>query len=99
MTPGAPASGDGSVVAALPWFVVTGVTLVALIGAVVEGGNVWAAPAIAVPLGAVWIALDRYLSSATENRRSPEPGRLVVIGGCVVAVVVVFVSLMRLAVR
>jgi hypothetical protein len=99
MTPGAPASGDGSVVAALPWFVVTGVTLVALIGAVVEGGNVWAAPATAVPLGAVWIALDRYLSSATENRRSPEPGRLVVIGGCVVAVVVVFVSLMRLAVQ
>jgi hypothetical protein len=37
MTPGVPASGDGSVVAALPWFVVTGVTLVALIAAVVHG--------------------------------------------------------------
>jgi hypothetical protein len=99
MTPGVPASGESSVVAALPWFVVTGVTLVSLIGAVVEGGKVWIAPAIAVPLGAVWIALDRYLSSATEQHRSPGPGRLVVVGGCVVAGVVVFVSLMRLAVQ
>jgi hypothetical protein len=99
MTPGVPASGDSSVVAALPWFVVTGVTLVALIGAVVEGGKVWIAPAIAVPLGAAWIALDRYLSSETEQHRSPGPGRLVVVGGCVVAGVVVFVSLMRLAVQ
>jgi hypothetical protein len=99
MTPGVPASGDSSVVAALPWFVVTGVTLVSLIGAVVEGGKVWIAPAIAVPLGAAWIALDRYLSSGTEHHRSPGPGRLVLVGGCVVAAVVVFVSLMRLAVQ
>jgi hypothetical protein len=99
MTPGVPASGDRSVVAALPWYVVTGVTLVALIGAVVEGGKMWVAPATVVPLGAVWIALDRYLSSATEQHRSPGPGRLVVLGGCVVAGVVVFVSLMRLAVQ
>jgi hypothetical protein len=99
MTPGVPASGDRSVVAALPWYVVTGVTLVALIGAVVEGGKTWIAPATVVPLGAAWIALDRYLSSATEQHRSPGPGRLIVVGGCVVAGVVVFVSLMRLAVR
>jgi hypothetical protein len=39
MTPGVPASGDRSVVAALPWFVVTGVTLVTLIGAVVEAAR------------------------------------------------------------
>jgi hypothetical protein len=99
MTPGVPASGDGSVVAALPWFVVTGVTLVALVAAVVEGGKLWVAPAIVVPLGAAWIALDRYLSSATEQQRSPGPRRLLVVGGCVVAGVVVFVSLMRLAVQ
>ena len=99
MTPGVPASGDGSVVAALPWYVVTGVTLVALIGAVVEGGKTWIAPATVVPLGAAWIALDRYLSSETEQHRSPGPGRLVLVGGCVVAAVVVFVSFMRLAVQ
>ena len=81
MTPGVPASGDGSVVAALPWLVVTGVTLVALVAAVVEGGNLWVAPAIVVPLGAAWIALDRYLSSATEQQRSPGPRRLLVVGG------------------
>jgi hypothetical protein len=97
MTPGVPASGDHSIVAALPWFVVTGVTLVALVGAVVEGGKVWATPAIVLPLGAAWIALDRYLSSRTEEERSPGPGRLVIVGGCVVAGVIVFVSLMRLA--
>jgi hypothetical protein len=98
LTPGVPASGDNSVVAALPWFVVTGVTLVALIGAVVEGGKVWATPAIVLPLGAAWIALDRYLSSRTEQERSPGPGRLLIVGACVVAGVTVFVSLMRLAV-
>jgi hypothetical protein len=32
--------------------------------------------------GALWIALDRYLSSATEQHRSPRAGRLVVVGGC-----------------
>jgi hypothetical protein len=99
MTPGVPASGDNSVVAALPWFVVTGVTLVALVGAVVEGGKVWATPAIVLPLGAAWIVLDRYLSSRAEQERSPGPGRLVIVGACVVAGVIVFVSLMRLAVQ
>jgi acyl-CoA synthetase (AMP-forming)/AMP-acid ligase II len=99
MTPGVPASGDHSVVAALPWFVVTGVTLVALMGAVLEGGKVWATPAIVLPLGAAWIALDRYFSSRTEQERSPGPGRLVIVGACVVAGVIVFVSLMRLAVQ
>jgi hypothetical protein len=99
MTPGVPASGESSVVAALPWFVVTGVTLVALVGAVLEGGKVWATPAIVLPLGAAWIALDRYLSSRTEHERSPGPGRLVIVGACVVAGVIVFVSLMRLAVQ
>jgi hypothetical protein len=98
VTPGVPASGDNSVVAALPWFVVTGVTLVALVGAVVEGGKVWATPAIVLPLGAAWIALDRYLNSRTEQERSPGPGRLLIVGACVVAGVIVFVSLMRLAV-
>jgi hypothetical protein len=99
MTPGVPASGDQSVVAALPWFVVTGVTLVALIGAAVEGGKLWATPAIVLPLGAAWIALDRYFSSRTEQERSPGPGRLVIVGACVVAGVILFVSLMRLAVQ
>jgi hypothetical protein len=99
VTPGVPASGDNSVVAALPWFVVIGVTLVALVGAVLEGGKVWATPAIVLPLGAAWIALDRYLSSRAEQGRSPGPGRLVIVGACVVAGVIVFVSLMRLAVQ
>jgi hypothetical protein len=98
LTPGVPASGENSVVAALPWFVVTGVTLVALIGAAVEGGKVWATPAIVLPLGAAWIALDRYLNSRAEQERSPGPGRLLIVGACVVAGVIVFVSLMRLAV-
>jgi len=99
MTPGVPASGEHSVVAALPWYVVTGVTLVALFSAVVEGGEMWAVPAIVVPLGASWIALDRYLSSRTEQERSPGPGRLAVVGSGVVAGVILFVSLMRLVVE
>lgn len=96
MTPGVPASGDGSAVAALPWFVVTGVMVVALVAAILEGGKVWAAPAIVVPLGAAWIVMDRYLSSGKEERRSPGPGHLVIIGSCVVAAVILFVSIIRL---
>ena len=98
MTPGVPASGEGSAIAALPWFVVTGAALVALIGAAVEGGKVWVAPAIVVPLGAVWIALDRYLTTRKEQQSAPGPGRLVIVGACVVLAVVLFVSLMRLAI-
>jgi hypothetical protein len=99
MTPGVPASGERSTVAALPWYVVIGVTLVALVGAIIEGGKVWAAPAVVVPLGAAWIALDHYLASRTEERRSPGPGRLVIVGACVVAGVVLFMSVMRLLVQ
>jgi hypothetical protein len=99
MTPGVPASGDNSAVAALPWYVVIGVTLVALIAAIIEGGKMWAAPAVVVPLGAAWIAMDRYLASRTEERRSPGPGRLVIVGACVIAGVVLFMSVMRLLVQ
>jgi hypothetical protein len=99
MTPGVPASGDGSAIAALPWYVVTGVTIVALVAAIIEGGKMWAAPAIVVPLGAAWIAIDRYLASRTEERQSPGPARLVIIGGCVVAGVVLFMSVVRLLIQ
>jgi hypothetical protein len=99
MTPGVPGSGDGSAIAALPWFVVTGVTVVALIAAIIEGGKVWAAPAVVVPLGAAWIAMDRYFASRTEERRSPGPGRLLIVGACVVAGVILFMSVMRLLVQ
>jgi hypothetical protein len=99
MTPGVPASGDRSAIAALPWFVVIGVTVFSLVAAVLEGGKMWATPAIVVPLGAGWIALDRYMSSRTEEHRSPGPGRFVIVGSCVVAGVILFVSLMRLAVE
>jgi hypothetical protein len=47
----------------VPWYAVTGVTIVALVAAIIEGGKMWAAPAIVVPLGAAWIAIDRYLAS------------------------------------
>jgi hypothetical protein len=99
MTPGVPASDGPSALAALPWLVVAALTAVALVAAVLEGGKMWATPAIVLSLGAVWIALDRYLGSRAEQHRSPGPGRLVIVGSCVVGAVVFFVSLMRLAVQ
>jgi hypothetical protein len=99
MTPGVPPSGDGSIIAALPWFVVTGVTVVAVVAAVIEGGKMWGAPAIVVPLGAAWIVMDRHFASRPEERRSPGPGRLVIVGACVVAGVILFMSVMRLVVQ
>ena len=96
MTPGAPASGSGSAVEALPWFVVIGVMLVALGGAIAEGGKVWAAPAVVVPLGALWIWLEGYLASRREQHRAAGPARFVIVGACVVGGVVLFMSVMRL---
>jgi hypothetical protein len=46
----------------------------------------------------VWIALDRYLTTRKEQQSAPGPGRLVIVGACVVLAVVLFVSLMRLAI-
>jgi hypothetical protein len=96
LTPGYPASGESSAVAALPWLVVTGVVLTALIAAIVDGGKMWVAPAIMVPLGAMWIVLDRYLASRNEQERSLGPGRLVAVGASIVAGVILFLSMMRL---
>ena len=96
MTPGAPASGESSIVAALPWLIATSLMVLALIFAVIGGGKMWAVPAIMVPLGAAWIAMDRYLNSREEQSRSPGPGRLIVVGAFVVGGVVLFLSIMRL---
>jgi len=96
LSPGAPTSGKDSAVAALPWFVVTGAMLITLIAAIIDGGKMWVAPAIIVPLGALWIVLDRYLASRMEQQRSPGPGRLVTVGASVVAGVVLFLSIMQL---
>jgi hypothetical protein len=52
-----------------------------------------------VPLGAAWIAMDRYLASRTEERRSPGPGRLLIVGACVVAGVILFMSVVRLLIN
>jgi hypothetical protein len=67
--------------------------------AAIESSKMWAAPAIASQLGAAWIAMDRYVASRTEERASPGPPRHVIIGGCVVADVMLFMSLVRLLIQ
>src|SRR4051812_11629977 len=59
VTPGVPASGDHSVVAALPWVVVIGGGLVGLGGAVVGGGKGGGAAGVGLAPGGAWVGAGR----------------------------------------
>jgi hypothetical protein len=103
LTPGsAPESsaGESSVIAALPWYVV-GAVVVASIGmAIAVGGRMWVAPALMVPIGAGWIAIDRLIyahgASASSDRAPGDQAsaarRLAPIGAAIVALAVTVVA-------
>ncbi|MCW2957456.1 MAG: hypothetical protein JWP18_259 [Solirubrobacterales bacterium] len=60
-------AGADSVIEALPWWVSIGMMVASVVGAIAaDGGRFWAAPAIVVPLGVLWIALQRWM-----RRESP----------------------------
>jgi hypothetical protein len=96
LTPGHPAAGDGSAVEFLPWWIMGGLLVVTLAAAIVEGGKMWLAPGILVPVGAIWITLDRYLAGDREHDRAGGRSRLLLVGGCTVGAVVLFVAVMQL---
>lgn len=66
-------AGANSSVAALPWWVVLALTVLSVAIAAIVGGDMWALPAIVVPLALGWIALQRWMSrgprSAAESQR------------------------------
>jgi hypothetical protein len=94
-----PVAGANSSVAALPWWVVLALTVLTVAVAAVQGSEMWALPAIVVPLALGWIALQKWMSrrpgsSADSQRPVGDSGRaqrrLVPIAVFVVAGVVWF---------
>jgi hypothetical protein len=94
-----PVAGANSSVAALPWWVVLALTVLSVAVAAIQGGDMWALPAIIVPLALGWIALQKWMArgpeSSADSQRPIADGagarrRLLPIGVFVVAGVVWF---------
>jgi hypothetical protein len=92
-------AGARSTVAALPWWLVLGATVVTIAVAAIVGGEMWALPAIVIPLVIGWIALQRWMSrgpggSADSQRPAGDSAgarrRLLPVGALVVGGVVWF---------
>jgi hypothetical protein len=71
-----PAGGEGSAVEALPWWVVVGVMVVSAAAAPFAHRG-WALPAIVVPIGLGWIALQWFMARSPrgESRRAAGDAR------------------------
>ena len=70
MTPtSAPTSvaGANSSVAALPWWVVLALAILTVAVAAIQGGGMWALPAIVLPLALGWIGVQRWMARGPES--------------------------------
>lgn len=92
-------AGAKSSIAALPWSVVLALTVLTVAVALVVGGEMWALPAIVVPLTLGWIGVQKWMergpgSSAESDRPTGDTKgaqrRLVPVGVFVVAGVIWF---------
>jgi hypothetical protein len=99
LTPSSGPSSPGgarSAVAALEWWIVGALAVLSIVVAAIIGGQMWALPAIVVPLCAGWFALQYWMARGHATAERP-PGdaasgarRLVPIGVLVVAGVIWF---------
>ncbi|HEU4973733.1 MAG TPA: hypothetical protein VFT50_01490 [Baekduia sp.] len=98
-------AGERSEVEALPWWVVGAVSAFSIILAAIVGGEMWVLPAIVVPIGLGWVALQAWMArgpgSSAEPARAPGDAagawsRLLPFGLFAVAGVVWFMIVMRL---
>jgi hypothetical protein len=66
-------AGAQSSVAALPWWVVLATSALSVVVAIIEGGDMWALPAILIPLAVGWAALQKWMAqgpgSSAESQR------------------------------
>ena len=72
MTPtsgGAPVGGSQSAVEALEWWIVGATSALSIAVAAILGGGMWALPAIVLPLGAGWIALQYWMARGRASKR------------------------------
>jgi hypothetical protein len=92
----APAGGSGSAVVALEWWIVGALAVLSIVVAALIAGDMWALPAVVVPLCAGWIGLQHWMARgrATPHRAPGDAGsgtrRLVPIGIFVVVGVIWF---------
>jgi len=93
-------AGSRSAVAALAWWIVGALTLLSVVVAAIVGGEMWALPAVAVPLCGGWVAVQ-YRMARGRDRSQRSPGdtqsgarRLVPIGVFVLAGVIWFMVVM-----
>jgi hypothetical protein len=71
MTPSsasAPVSGSSSAIEALEWWIVGALAVLSIVVAAIIGGEMWALPAIVLPLGAGWIALQYWMARGRDSR-------------------------------
>ena len=88
--------GESSAIAFLPWFVVGALVVGSVVVAVIVGGRMWLAPALMVPLGVAWIALDRLTASSSPDgagARGRGPRRLFAVGAAIVVCAVAVVGI------
>ena len=60
-------AGANSSVAALPWWVVLALTVLSVAVAAIVGQDMWALPAIVIPLALGWIALQGWMSRGPDS--------------------------------
>jgi hypothetical protein len=92
-----PAGGSGSVIEALQWWIVLGLAVLSIVVAAIIGGEMWALPAIVIPLSAGWVALQAWMSRGRAAASERAPGddaraqrRLLPVGAFVVGGVIWF---------
>jgi hypothetical protein len=60
-------AGANSSVAALPWWVVLAMSVLSVVVAVIVGGDMWALPAILIPLAVGWAALQKWMARGPNS--------------------------------
>lgn len=76
MTPssgGTPAGGSRSVIEALEWWIMGGLSALSIAVAAIMGGQMWVLPALVLPLAAGWIALQYWTARGRDAPERP-PG-------------------------
>jgi hypothetical protein len=79
MTPssgGSPAGGSNSAVAALEWWIIGALAVFSVALAALMGGDMWALPAIVVPLCAGWVTLQHWMArGGGQSERASGDGK------------------------
>lgn len=74
MTPtsgGSSAAGSNSAIEALEWWIIGGLSVLSIAIAAIVGGEMWALPAILLPLAVGWIAIQYWMARGRDTSERP----------------------------